>query len=233
MQNKELLQSKKKMMLYIAHNLGSPFTATKESAELLPKIKEKTKQDEYVENICHSSDYMLSLVNTLMEFYLLDTGQIKLHPVFFPLSVFFKETAKNYALLSKKKQLRFTACFSGLDAIVNGDRAHLHQIINNLLSNALKYTDKGTIALDAKYNNEELRFSVHDSGAGITAEDKLRIFNATHLKGWRMQGIFPTLDWASYYRPTCEADEWRDFCGKPSGRRKCLLCCPVSSRCRR
>lgn len=176
--NKELLQSRKKMMLSIAHDLRSPLAVIKESAELLPQIDEKAKLDEYAENISHSSDYMLSLVNTLMEFYLLDTGQIKLHPTLFPLSAFFKETAKNYTLLSKKKQLRFTARFSGLDAIVNGDRAHLQQIINNLLSNALKFTDKGTIALDAEYNNEELRFSVQDSGAGITAEDRQRIFNA-------------------------------------------------------
>lgn len=176
--NKELLQSKKKMMLSIAHDLRSPLAVIKESAELLPKIKEKTKQDEYAENICHSSDYMLDLVNTLMEFYLLDTGQIKLHPTLFPLSAFFKETAKNYTLLSKKKQLRFTTRFSGLDAIVNGDRAHLQQIINNLLSNALKFTDKGTVTLDAEYNNEELRFSVQDSGAGMTEEEKKRIFNA-------------------------------------------------------
>lgn len=78
-----------KMMLSIAHDLRSPLAVIKESAELLPGIEEKTKQDEYAENICHSSDYMLGLVNTLMEFYLLDTGQIKLYPTPFhcPLSL--------------------------------------------------------------------------------------------------------------------------------------------------
>ncbi len=176
--NKELLQSKKKMMLSIAHDLRSPLAVIKESAELLPGMEEKAKRDDYVENICHSSDYMLSLVNTLMEFYLLDTGQIRLHATLFSLSAFFKETAKNYNLLSKKKQLRFITRFSGLDVIVNGDRGHLQQIITNLLSNALKFTGKGTIILDAEYNNKELCFSVQDSGAGMRAEDKQRIFNA-------------------------------------------------------
>lgn len=176
--NRELLQSKKKMMLSIAHDLRSPLAVIKESAELLPGIEEKTKQDEYAENICHSSDYMLGLVNTLMEFYLLDTGQIKLHLTLFSLSVFFKETAKNYILLSEKRQLRFVTRFSGLNAIVKEDRAHLQQIINNLLSNALKFTDRGTITLNAEYHNEELLFSVQDCGSGMSAEDKERIFNA-------------------------------------------------------
>ena len=85
--NKELLQSKKNMMLSIAHDLRSPLAIIKESAELLPRLEEKDKRDEFAANICHSSDYMLSLVNTLLEFYLLDTGQYKqlhiVHLLFF------------------------------------------------------------------------------------------------------------------------------------------------------
>ena len=176
--NKELLQSKKDMMLSIAHDLRSPLAVIKESAELLPRLDKKGKRDEYAENIHHSSDYMLSLVNTLMEFYLLDTGPIKLHPSLFSLSAFFKETAKSHALLSKKKHLRFCTRFSGPDAIVNGDRAHLQQVVNNLLSNALKFTDKGTVTLDAEYKKGELCFSVRDSGTGMTEEEKKRIFDA-------------------------------------------------------
>lgn len=176
--NRELLQSKKNMMLSIAHDLRSPLAIIKESAELLPRLEEKAQRDEFAANIQHSSDYMLSLVNTLMEFYLLDTGQIKLHPVLLLLSAFFEETARNYALLSKKKHLRFTTRFSGLDVIVNGDQAHLQQIVNNLLSNALKFTDKGGITLDAEYKNGELCFLVQDSGTGMTEEEKKRIFNA-------------------------------------------------------
>lgn len=176
--NKELLQSKKNMMLSIAHDLRSPLAIIKESAELLPRLDEKNKRNEFAANIQHSSDYMLSLVNTLMEFYLLDTGQIKLHPALLLLSTFLEETARNYTLLSKKKHLRFITRFSGLNVIVKGDRAHLQQIMNNLLSNALKFTDKGTITLEAEYKNGELCFLVQDSGAGMTEEERKRIFGA-------------------------------------------------------
>ena len=177
-ENTELLAARRKMMLSIAHDLRSPLAIIKESSELLPRLEEKAKCDEFAMNIHHSSDYMLSLVNTLMEFYMLDTEQIRLRPVFFLLSAFFKETVQNYTLLSKKRHIGFTTHFSGLDVIVNGDRAHLQQIINNLLSNALKFTDKGAITLDAEYKNGELCFLVRDSGIGMTEEEKKRIFNA-------------------------------------------------------
>lgn len=177
-ENTELLDARRKMMLSIAHDLRSPLAIIKESSELLPRLEEKAKCDEFAMNIHHSSDYMLSLVNTLMEFYMLDTEQIRLRPVFFLLSAFFKETVQNYTLLSKKRHIRFTTHFSGLDVIVNGDRAYLQQIINNLLSNALKFTDKGLITLDAEYKNGELCFLVRDSGTGMTEEEKKRIFNA-------------------------------------------------------
>lgn len=176
--NTELLDARRKMMLSIAHDLRSPLAIIKESAELLPRLEEKAKCYEFAMNIHHSSDYMLSLVNTLMEFYMLDTEQIRVHSVLFLLSAFFKETATNYTLLSKKKHIKFTTHFSGLDIIVNGDRAHLQQIINNLLSNALKFTDKGTITLNAEYGNGKLYFSVRDSGTGMTEDEKKRIFNA-------------------------------------------------------
>lgn len=177
-ENTELLAARRKMMLSIAHDLRSPLAIIKESSELLPQLEEKAKCDEFAMNIHHSSDYMLSLVNTLMNFYMLDTEQIQLHPVPFLLSGFFKETAKSYTLLSKKKHIGFTTRFFGLDVIVNGDRAHLQQIINNLLSNALKFTEKGLITLDAEYKNRELCFLVRDSGTGMTEEEKKRIFNA-------------------------------------------------------
>lgn len=176
--NRELMQSRKNMMLGIAHDLRSPLSVIKESAELLPKIEEKSGRDKYARNIRHSSDYMLSLVNTLMEFYSLDAGQFKLHECIFSLADLFHEVADNYRLLSKKKRLTLSTRFSGLDAVVSGDRAHLQQIVNNLLSNALKFTVQGSVLLETEYQDEKLCLRVRDTGPGMTGEEKERIFNA-------------------------------------------------------
>ncbi len=102
-ENTELLQSRKRMMLTIAHDLRAPLATIKGCAELLPGEEKKSRKDEYAENILHSSDYMIGLVNTLIGFYLLDTGRNKPILSIFRLETLFSETARNYGSLAKKK----------------------------------------------------------------------------------------------------------------------------------
>lgn len=176
--NRQLLQSKKDMMLAIAHDLRSPLATISGSADLLPGEKDGRRKAKYVENIRHASEYMLSLVNTLMDFYLLDTGQTQSYERIFHLESLFKETADNYAPLAQRKSLRLSTCFSGTDVVVCGDKGHLQQIVNNLLSNAVKFTKEGSVRMEAEYRNGELRLSVRDTGTGIDGTDAERIFTA-------------------------------------------------------
>lgn len=190
-ENIELLTTRKNMMLSIAHDLRAPLATIKGCAELLPGEEEKSRKDEYAENILHSSDYMVGLVNTLIEFYLLDTGRNKPSLSIFRLETLFNEIAQNYGSLAEKKKLRLTTDFSGLDVVVSSDRSQLQQILNNLLSNAIKFTRQGEIRLQAEYRNKELHFLVQDTGTGMTEEETARIFaaferldNARNLPGF-------------------------------------------------
>lgn len=176
--NRELLQSRKNMMLSIAHDLRSPLAAIQGYAELLPGEEDKSRQEEYAKNIVRSSRYMLGLINTLIDFYLLDRGTRKPNDTLFHLEAFFKETENNYHSAANRKKLLLTTDFSGLDIVVNADRSQLQQIVNNLLSNAVKFTRQGEIHLRAEYRDGELWFSVQDTGAGMSREDEKRIFNA-------------------------------------------------------
>lgn len=176
--NRELLQSKKDMMLAIAHDLRSPLTTITGSADLLPGEKDGRRKAKYVENIRHASEYMLSLVDTLMDFYLLDTGQAQSYERIFHLESLFKDTVDNYAPLAQRKSLRLSSGFSGTDMVVCGDKGHLQQIVNNLLSNALKFTKEGSVRLEVEYRNGELRLCVRDTGTGMDEKDAERIFTA-------------------------------------------------------
>ena len=176
--NVELLAARKNMMLSIAHDLRAPLATIKGCVELLPGEEEESRKDEYVENILHSSDYMVGLVNTLIEFYLLDTGRNKPSLSIFRLETLFNEITQIYNPLAEKRKLRLTTDFSGLDVVVSGDRSWLQQILNNLLSNAIKFTRQGEILLQAEYRDKELHFSVQDTGTGMTEEEKSRIFAA-------------------------------------------------------
>lgn len=176
--NKELLSARKKMMFAIAHDLRSPLATIKGCAELLPGEKEKRQKEEYVNNIQHSSDYILTLVNTLIDFYVLDTGRSKPNISIFQLDSFFDEIVQCYNVLAQKKKLKLTSEFLGLDVVVSGDRPGIRQILGNLLSNAIKFTQEGSVHLNVEYTNGELRFGVKDTGVGITEKDKERIFIA-------------------------------------------------------
>ena len=176
--NRELLRSRREMMLSIAHDLRSPLTTINGYTRLLPREKDSSLRIKYIENIRHSSEYMLLLVDTLMEFYLLDTEQIQPHLSFYNLESLFKEIIDNHLLQARKKDLRFSYNFSGMNTIVSGDRGWLQQIVNNLLGNAFKFTDKGNIHLNAEYGNGELRFWVQDTGSGMSEPETKKIFTA-------------------------------------------------------
>ena len=178
LENTELLQSRKRMMLTIAHDLRSPLAIIRATAELLPGEQERAMQEEYAGNIRHASDYMLSLVDTLMNFYLLDTGQARENISVFCLETLFREITNNYMPLVQKKGLQLLTRYSGMNAAVSCDKGHLQQIVNNLLSNALKFTGKGYVRLEATFNVGELCIKVQDTGAGMNDEEQKRIFDA-------------------------------------------------------
>ena len=176
--NRELLQSRKDMMLSIAHDLRSPLSTIKGAAELLPEESVPERRHEYMESISHASDYMLTYGETLMNFYLLDTEQSRPQISVYNLESLFKEVADNFLLQARKKDLRFSSEFLNMDIIVCGDRGQLQQIVSNLTANALKFTEKGSICLRAEYYDGELRFSVQDTGCGMDCKDTERIFTA-------------------------------------------------------
>lgn len=176
--NRQLLQSRKEMMFSIAHDLRSPLATISGSADLLPQEEDECQQMKYIENIRHASEYMLSLVNTLMDFYLLDTGQVRAHACIFHLESLLRETADNHVPLAQRKGLCLSSYFFGTDVVVCADKGHLQQITDNLLSNAVKFTEKGSVRLEAEYKKSELHLSIQDTGAGMDESETKRIFTA-------------------------------------------------------
>ena len=128
------------MMLTIAHDLRSPLAIIRATAELLPGEQERAMQEEYAGNIRYASDYMLSLVDTLMNFYLLDIGQARENISVFCLETLFREITNNYMPLVQKKGLQLLTWYSGMNAVVSCDKGHLQQgrrIISCLLISQL------------------------------------------------------------------------------------------------
>lgn len=174
--NEELLCSRKNMMLTVSHDLRTPLTAIRGCTELLIDEHYKEKRTQLCETIRQSSDSMTILLNTLLNFYRLDTGKEQSNRAPFRLRSLADTLAAEFNPIAHKAGLVFfTECIGG-DAVVTGDRERLIQITGNLLSNAMKFTPTGEVQLRLCYQEGKLIIEVSDTGTGMTSEQIGRIF---------------------------------------------------------
>ncbi len=176
-QNKELIDSRKKAMHSITHELRTPLAAIHGYAELIQKNNTETKIDRYSEHIRLSSQRMLAMLNSLLDFFRLDNG--KEQPVFIPFRLCdIAHTLKSdFQNMAESKNLCLVI-ENNTDIVLMGDKNRILQIGNNLLSNAIKFTEHGGISMTTDYRNGVLTLVVEDTGSGMTEEERQRIFTA-------------------------------------------------------
>lgn len=177
-ENEELIAARKNMMLSVSHDLRSPLTAISGYAELLPGETDANKRHRYSEAIRGASCRMLSLLNSLLKFYRLDTGKEQPDAVHFPLNSLAVALENEFAPLAMKKGLAFSVDSPTGNIVVTGDKERLLQIGGNLLSNAVKFTRRGNIRLRLEHRNNELTLEVSDTGTGMLPEQTGQIFEA-------------------------------------------------------
>lgn len=174
--NEELLKSRKNMMLAVSHDLRAPLSVINGYAELIPDERKKAKRAQYSEIIIQSSNRMLRLLNSLLNFHRLDTGKEQSNRTPFRLKSIQECLEASFTLLATKKRLAFLSEYIGGDVVVTGDREKILQIIDNLLSNAIKYTETGEVTLRLRYVDNLLTIEVLDTGTGMTDRQMQQIF---------------------------------------------------------
>lgn len=172
----KLLAARKQMLLTVSHDLRAPLAAINGYAELLPDEQRKKNRLHYSEAIRQSSERMLSLLNSLLHYYRLDTGKEQPECSPFRLRNLVDTLAAEYALTVAKKQLELITEYDGDDVIVTGDRRRILQVISNLLSNAVKFTSVGYVRLGLYYADGFVTIRVEDTGSGMTKEQSARIY---------------------------------------------------------
>ena len=176
-QNKELIDSRKKAMHSITHELRTPLAAIHGYAELIQKNNTETRINRYSEHIRLSSQRMLAMLNSLLDFFRLDNR--KEQPVFIPFRLEdIAHTLKgDFQNMAESKNLCL-AIENNADIVLMGDKNRILQIGNNLLSNAIKFTENGGVSMTTDYNNGVLTLVVEDTGTGMTEDEQQRIFTA-------------------------------------------------------
>ncbi len=169
----EANQSKSRFLANISHEIRTPMNEIIGMADLLQATELSPIQEEYVEIIKSSSDYLLSLVNDILDISKIEAGKLKLDKVSFNLKNVIVNIIKVYKIKAKEKGIKLIYnIHPDVPVYVKGDPYRLRQILINLIGNAIKFTKKGIIKVSVVKIEEipsevKLRFSVRDTGIGI------------------------------------------------------------------
>ncbi len=173
----DLLRSREKMMLTITHDFKAPLGSIMGYTDLLSRLTTQERQMFYLNNMKSSSEHLLRLVNDLLDFHRLESNKMELNQIPFNPVQLFNEIKTSFDPLAEKKGLIFHyEVDSALNGNFSGDPLRIRQIANNLLSNALKFTPKGSITLAITLDEPIFRLVVSDTGKGMSEEDQKKIF---------------------------------------------------------
>jgi signal transduction histidine kinase/DNA-binding response OmpR family regulator len=179
-------RAKSQFLANMSHEIRTPMNGVLGMAELLSETELSDKQRRLVGMIRASGESLLSIINDILDFSKIEAGKLDLEKVdFAPLAV-LEDMAELLAARAQAKGLELiVSADDDAPAWVNGDPHRLRQILLNLVGNAIKFTDAGEVVVRCRRErpatgngSELLRFEVSDTGIGIPAEKKERLFQA-------------------------------------------------------
>ncbi len=165
-------RSKDEFLSIASHELRTPLTAIKGNSELLKAYfgtKSENKDfQEMINDIYKASTSLISIVNDFLTTSRLEQGRLDLHPENFPIDTLVRETVEKYQQSAHQKDIKLEVSNITREGLqVTADKQRLEEIIINLIGNAIKYTDKGSIKIIIDNADRNAKVSVIDTGRGI------------------------------------------------------------------
>ncbi|MEY4595563.1 MAG: hypothetical protein RIQ47_1973, partial [Bacteroidota bacterium] len=177
-------EAKSSFLATMSHEIRTPLNGVIGMGKLLNQTNLTTKQQEYVDSILLSGEALLSVINDILDISKIESSRMELEHKPFALKRCIEETFDLLAskAIEKKLTLQYTIA-KGTPAYVNGDITRLRQILMNLVSNAIKFTQRGGIVIHLSMVQEldkqqQLLFEVKDTGIGIPADRMDRLFRS-------------------------------------------------------
>lgn len=178
-ETERLMQQRQRLLLTITHDIKAPVASISGFIALLREWVNQPKPVAYLDSIRSSAEHLLQLVGALLDYHQLESGKATTHAVSFNPAQLVSDCATQARPVANNKNLEVVCSLrSGADRMCQADAFRIRQIMNNLIGNAVKYTDRGTITVSAALNGSQLTMSVADTGSGMTESEQQRIFNA-------------------------------------------------------
>ena len=164
----------------MSHELRTPLNAVLGFAELMRRDRSLPERHlEYLDYIHGSGEYLLGLINDVLDLAKIDAGRMTLDTGTFDLPLLLRSLEQTFTAAADGKGLRLSFEFPpDLPRLVVGDQGKLRQVGLNLLSNAIKFTEQGLVRVRSRYSDETLFVEVEDTGAGITEDERDLVFEA-------------------------------------------------------
>lgn len=170
-------QSKSDFLAVMSHEIRTPLNGVLGMAQLLSLKNLAPDERDMVSVIVQSGGALLAILNDLLDFAKIEAGRLELESLEFDVSDLVKGAHNTFTAVAQKKQLSFRlAVDPEARGIYRGDPSRLRQILYNLISNALKFTEHGTIDVRVSRHGEKLVLIVRDTGIGIPADRRGQLF---------------------------------------------------------
>ena len=188
-----IMNQRERLLLTITHDIKAPAASISGFIDLMKDYVSNPQGLECLQNIKNSAAHLSHLVASLLDYHQLENGLMKVHPTSFSPAQLVAESVEGMKLRAEEKglEISFECKMKGME-FFRADAFRIRQILDNLVSNAIKYTDRGSVTIQAQVSEilgkPTLTLSVKDTGKGMTDEEKQKVFQAfTRLKS--AQGI--------------------------------------------